>query len=102
IRPLRAQLLRGDFWRLRLAGPSTATGRPRRVMVIGSPDCSISPRQAKHLALNSEALKTRSFMIFMIAERYGHLTNFRGGGRAPEPDDNLSNAPRPAIRGSLR
>ena len=68
IRAFRAQLLRGDLCELRLAGPSTATGRPRRVMVMGSPNCSISPRQAKHLALNSDALKTRSFMISMITD----------------------------------
>ena len=37
------------------------------VMVMGSPDFSISPRQARHLALNSDALSTRSFMILIIA-----------------------------------
>jgi len=34
ILPLRAQLSRGDFRTLCFTGPSTATGRPRRVMVI--------------------------------------------------------------------
>ena len=62
IRPLRAQLPREDFSAGRFTGPSTATGRPRFVMVIGSPSCSISLKQAKHLALNSEALRTRLFM----------------------------------------
>ena len=65
---LCAQLLPGDFRMGCFAGPSTATGRPRLVMVMVSPDCSISPRQARHLALNSDALSTRSFMIPMIAE----------------------------------
>lgn len=42
IRAFRAQLLRGDFGVARFAEPRTATGRPRGVIVIGPPDCSIS------------------------------------------------------------
>src|SRR5271170_5900944 len=60
---LSAKLPRGDFQALFLAGANTATGRPRRVMVMGPPRCSISSRKARHLALNSVALTTRSFII---------------------------------------
>lgn len=63
IRPRRAQRFRGDLLKLFWAGPSTATGRPRRVIVMGSPKRSISRKQARHFALNSDALMTRSFMI---------------------------------------
>lgn len=45
IRPFRAQLLRGDLGIAGSAGPSMATGRPRRAMVMGSPTCSTSTRQ---------------------------------------------------------
>jgi hypothetical protein len=76
IRALRAQLFRGDFQAVRFAGPSTATGRPRLVMVMGSPDFSISPRQARHLALNSVALNTRSFIHFHRSRSHGHLTKW--------------------------
>jgi hypothetical protein len=57
-----AQLLRGDFQAARFTGPRTATGRPRLVIVMGSPDFSISLRHARHLALKSVALNTRSFI----------------------------------------
>jgi RecA DNA recombination protein len=57
-----AQLSLGDFQARLFGGPRTATGRPRLVIVIGSPRCSISSRNARHLALNSEALTTLVFM----------------------------------------
>lgn len=62
MRAFRAQLLRGDFGAETLTGASTATGRPRRVMVMGFPNRSISLRQARHLALNSGSLKVCSFI----------------------------------------
>src|SRR5689334_17145055 len=52
-----AQLLRGDFGTVSFAGPSTATRWPRRVIVMDCPNRSISLRYARHLALNSDALK---------------------------------------------
>ena len=55
----RAQVLRGDFGMGRLAGPNTATGRPRRVMVDGL---------AKLLDL---------------AQRCGHLTDCSRHGGSP-------------------
>jgi hypothetical protein len=74
IRALPAQLFRGDFQAVRFTGPRTATGRPRLVIVMGSPDFSISPRQARHLALNSVALSTRSVIHFHRSSSHGHLT----------------------------
>jgi len=50
-----AQILRGDFQAFFLAGPRTATGRPRRVIVMGPPRCWISSRRARHLALSDLA-----------------------------------------------
>ena len=41
-------------------------GRPRLVIVIGSPCCWISSSKARHFALNSVALTTRVCMIFII------------------------------------
>jgi hypothetical protein len=66
IRPFRAQLLRGDFDVARFAGPRTATGRPRRVMVIGPPKLFDLVEACEALALNSDALKTRSLMISIL------------------------------------
>src|ERR1017187_8855276 len=66
--PLSVQPSRGDFSGERLAGPNTATGRPRFVIVMGSPNCAISPRQARHSALNSDALRVRIRMV--------HLTDY--------------------------
>jgi hypothetical protein len=48
---------------LRFTGLSTATGRLRLVMVIGSPVGSISLRQAMHFDLNSVALMTFPFTL---------------------------------------
>jgi hypothetical protein len=62
---LPAHEFAGDFQAFYLAGPSTATGRPRRVMVIGPPLCSISSSNARHLALNSVALTTRVFIVLI-------------------------------------
>ena len=62
ILPFPANEFRGDFQALFFTGPRTATGTPRRVIVMGSARFSISCRRARHLALKSVALTTRVFM----------------------------------------
>src|SRR5260370_42082483 len=62
MRAFRAQLSLGDFQVRCFNGPSTATGKPLRVIAMGSPRCWISERNARHLALNSVALTTRVFI----------------------------------------
>lgn len=56
-----ANELAGDFQAFFLAGAKTATGCPRRVIVMGPPRCSISSSKARHLALNSVALNYPGF-----------------------------------------
>src|SRR5579863_1928560 len=75
MRAFPAQLFRGDFRGLPVAKPRTATGRPRRAIVIVPPNCSISSMHARHFAWNPVSLTTLFFMPDnRIAGRPGHLT----------------------------
>lgn len=88
--PFRAQLSRGDFSAAPFTGPITATGRPRRVMVMDSRELSISLRQARHLALNSDAPRTRAFTIIIVtstwsSDQVGGPGRLAGAGDAMAP-----------------
>lgn len=65
ILPFLARLSFGDFQGRCGEGTTTATGWPRFVMVTDSLLACTSSRTDRHLALNSVALITRCFIVFL-------------------------------------
>ena len=77
----------GDFHRFLFAGPTVATGRPRFVTVIVPPLASTSSSNARHFALNSVALTTRSFIFQKYQENWSsdHFIPLRLFHHQPQP-----------------